>query len=92
MLLPKLIDFSAQVTYEKAAAKYCKCPPASYSGWNCTFMGKALGLCFLVDLRRTGPWRSMGVSLGMCVHVLSGDMDPLVSDPVHLFILVFISA
>jgi len=35
---------------------------------------------------------AMGVSLGMCVHVLNDDMDALVSDPVHLFILVFISA
>lgn len=35
---------------------------------------------------------AMGVSLGTCVHVLNDDMDALVSDPVHLFILVFISA
>ena len=35
---------------------------------------------------------AMGVSLGTCVHVLSVDMDALVSDPVHLFILAFISA
>lgn len=44
----KLIDFSAQVTYEKAAVKYCKCPPAIL-GMEHT-KGKALGLCFLVDL------------------------------------------